>query len=69
MYVCQNLQCPLNRCSTVYKERVIQLQALETMVTHYVDTKEYKESKEIVEDFTTDLSSEGANELATDLKE
>ena len=38
-------------------------------MTHYVDTKEYKESKEIVEDFTTDLSSEGANELATDLKE
>ena len=38
-------------------------------MTHYVDTKEYKESKEIVEDFTTDLSSVGASALATDLKE
>ena len=39
------------------------------MVSHYVDTKEYKESKVIVEDFTSDLSSEGASTLASDLKE
>ena len=39
------------------------------MVSHYVDTKEYKESKVIVEDFTSDLSSEGAGTVASDLKE
>ena len=39
------------------------------MVSHYVDAEEYERSTKIIEDFTTDLSSEGASELATALKQ
>lgn len=38
------------------------------MVTHYVDAEEFEKSMEIVENFTTDLSSVGAGELASTLK-
>ena len=38
------------------------------MVSHYIDAEEFKSCTEIVEDFTTDLSSEGASELATTVK-
>lgn len=58
----------------MYDESIITLcmyvytQALETMVTHYVDAEEFEKSMEIVENFTTDLSSVGAGELASTLK-
>ena len=39
------------------------------MVSHCVDAEEYERGIEIVEDFTNDLSSEGASELATALKQ
>ena len=39
------------------------------MVSHYVDAEEYERGTEIIEHFTTDLSSEGASELATALKQ
>ena len=38
-------------------------------MSHYVAAQEYVKGTEIVENFTTDLSSEGASELATALKQ
>ena len=38
-------------------------------MSHYVAAEDYEKGTEIVEDFTTDLSSEGASELATALKQ
>jgi len=38
------------------------------MVSHYINAEEYEKSAEIIEDFTTDLSSQGATEMASALK-
>jgi len=46
----------------------VTLQAVEAMVTYYVDLEEYDKGRAVVEDYISELSSEGASEMATNIK-
>ncbi|XP_065907786.1 protein mono-ADP-ribosyltransferase PARP4-like [Dysidea avara] len=42
--------------------------AVEAMVTYYVDIEEYDKGRAVVEDYVSELSSEGASEMASNIK-
>ena len=46
----------------------VTLQAVEAMVTYYVDIEEYDKGRAVVEDYVSELSSEGASEMASNIK-
>jgi len=41
------------------------LQAVEAMVTYYVDLEDYKKGTSVMQEYVSELSSEGANEMAS----
>ena len=43
----------------------VTLQAVEAMVTYYVDIEEYDKGRAVVEDYVSELSLESASEMAS----